>query len=290
MAQSQLRILISTDLTERSSRALARSFLLAEELEAKLRVVHVVDSDRTPQQKDHAIDWGKKTLAREVEEFTAATGVDATFEVVTGCPKTEITKRSTAADTDLVIMGLRDPLVHGEKPFAETTAGTILKSTHTAALLVKMDAIEPYRRACVGVDLSNGSREVVRHASRIAPRARLSLVHAYSLPFQGFLNRQTVAAEVACAEEQGLSTFVEDGMVALEQFAQEDGLVSYQIEKIAREGDPREVLREECESKNADLLAIGTHARTGISGAIWGSVAADILDSPPCDVLAIRPS
>ena len=47
------------------------------------------------------------------------------------------------------------------------------------------------------------------------------------------------------------------------------------------------MLRDVCAESGADLLIVATHGRTGLSRAIWGSVAADILDNPPCDVLAV---
>jgi nucleotide-binding universal stress UspA family protein len=37
--------------------------------------------------------------------------------------------------------------------------------------------------------------------------------------------------------------------------------------------------------QDADLLALGTHGRTGIVGALTGSVALTFLSNPPCDLL-----
>jgi len=37
-----------------------------------------------------------------------------------------------------------------------------------------------------------------------------------------------------------------------------------------------------------DLLAIGTHGRSGVARAMLGSVAASLLAAPPCDILVVR--
>jgi nucleotide-binding universal stress UspA family protein len=35
-------------------------------------------------------------------------------------------------------------------------------------------------------------------------------------------------------------------------------------------------------------MVIGTHGRTGVSRAVWGSVAEALLELAPCDVLVAR--
>ncbi len=290
MELAQTRILVATDLTERSKRALGRGFLLAKELEASLFVAHVVDEKLPATAKAEAIDQATKTLSREVEEAIAATGVEATFEVLVGRPDTEIPKLTGSSDIDLAILGVDDSFARQNRTFAETTAGRILLSSQTATLLVKVDPHQAYRQTVVGVDFSVYSRAAIRQALQVAPSANLHLVHAYQLPFQGFLARADIGGEVAYAERLEFNAFIQEEMDALEKRAERLGALSGYIRKTVEEGDPRVVLRAACARVNAELLVIGTHARTGVSEAIWGSVATDILQNPPCDLLIVRPS
>ncbi|MGO9953160.1 MAG: universal stress protein [Dissulfurispiraceae bacterium] len=56
------------------------------------------------------------------------------------------------------------------------------------------------------------------------------------------------------------------------------------------EGEPHEVLVDMAKTKNADLIALGTHGRKGIKKIFMGSVTSRVLQSAPCDVLAVRKS
>lgn len=54
-------------------------------------------------------------------------------------------------------------------------------------------------------------------------------------------------------------------------------------------GDVWENLKEVIESRNVDLIVLGTHGRSGIAKALMGSVAEEILRQVPCPVLTVGP-
>lgn len=105
------------------------------------------------------------------------------------------------------------------------------------------------------------------------------------MPFSGLFGKGSFAQEVADAERRRLETFLKDEIEALGARADAAGVAGSSLSKTIREGEPAAVLRAECSRLSADLMAIGTHGRTAISRAIWGRVATDLLDDPPCDVL-----
>jgi nucleotide-binding universal stress UspA family protein len=41
--------------------------------------------------------------------------------------------------------------------------------------------------------------------------------------------------------------------------------------------------------RRSDLIAVGTHGRTGVAHALLGSVAEWVVRCAPCDVLVARP-
>ncbi len=59
--------------------------------------------------------------------------------------------------------------------------------------------------------------------------------------------------------------------------------------KIVRAGDARSNVLNEAIRSHADVIAIGTHGRSGLSRALIGSVAEDVIANAPCDVLVARP-
>ena len=60
------------------------------------------------------------------------------------------------------------------------------------------------------------------------------------------------------------------------------------LHKVLAHGEVHQVLSREVERLKPDLLAMGTHGRTGIAHAFLGSIAEDLLGRPPCDALAVK--
>lgn len=55
-----------------------------------------------------------------------------------------------------------------------------------------------------------------------------------------------------------------------------------------RTGRPSKEIAEVAKQIDADLVVVGTHGRTGLSRALLGSVAEEVVRHAPCDVLTIR--
>ncbi|HMK50028.1 MAG TPA: universal stress protein, partial [Thermodesulfovibrionales bacterium] len=60
------------------------------------------------------------------------------------------------------------------------------------------------------------------------------------------------------------------------------------LESMVCEGEPHDVLINVATSRNADLIAIGTHGRKGLKKLFLGSVTGRVLVSSPCDVLVVK--
>jgi nucleotide-binding universal stress UspA family protein len=284
-----MRILVACDLTSRSDRAIARGFQLAKDLGGSLDIVHVVDDALTDSYRTHAVDWAKKALTEQIAEFSQKTGVSAQAHVRVGNPRTDVAAAADEAGAELIIIGVHGDRPVGSKAFSETSAGKLLKSTLHAVLLVRDEVEETYRNVVVGVDFSMFTRAALHQALTFAPSARFHLVHAYHLPFAGLARGDNFNNQVAYEERLKLDAFLAEEMERVGERARQIGLMPGEMETLMREGDARHVLREVCGSVDADLMVIGTHSRSGLSRAIWGSVAADVLNSPPCDVLVIKP-
>ena len=56
-----------------------------------------------------------------------------------------------------------------------------------------------------------------------------------------------------------------------------------------RVGVPSDELTQVASDKNADLVVVGTHGRTGLSRILLGSVAEATVRKAACPVLVIRP-
>ncbi len=66
---------------------------------------------------------------------------------------------------------------------------------------------------------------------------------------------------------------------------QEAGLVG---ESVIIEGTPFQTIIETAESRDVDMIVMGTHGRTGLTHALMGSVAEKVVRMAPCPVLVTR--
>jgi nucleotide-binding universal stress UspA family protein len=60
------------------------------------------------------------------------------------------------------------------------------------------------------------------------------------------------------------------------------------MQAVLRCGDAVDTVVGVARAVNADLIVIGTHARTGLSRAVLGSVAESVVRHAPCAVLAVH--
>jgi len=72
----------------------------------------------------------------------------------------------------------------------------------------------------------------------------------------------------------------------LEQLPPRDPQVS--MECLLVQGDPAEEILRAAEKTEADLIAIGTHGRTGLGRVLMGSVAEQVVRKATCPVLTVK--
>jgi nucleotide-binding universal stress UspA family protein len=62
-----------------------------------------------------------------------------------------------------------------------------------------------------------------------------------------------------------------------------------EVEPVIVEGEPATEIAKAVRDYDIDLVTVVTHGRRGLSRALWGSTAEEIIAEAPCPVLTIRP-
>ncbi len=280
------RLLVATDLSARSDRALERAFSLARDLGADLTILYVVDEDLPAAMAEELETAAKRSLQQCVDSLAAAAqpAPDASIKVVSGRPYSDIIEISEAERADMIVLGM-----HRENAFKDMFRGTtverVLRAGHLPVLLVKDRAGSPYRRILVGVDFSVCSKKAIEFAVAFAPDAEFHLVHAYDIPFKGFGFSHGTRRAASKSHETQFRAMVDE---ELAKFVSSLDAQPPNIRPVMEEGIATDVLHRQIAHLKPDLLVIGTHGRTGITHAILGSVAEELLRDPPCDVLAVK--
>jgi nucleotide-binding universal stress UspA family protein len=142
-------------------------------------------------------------------------------------------------------------------------------------------------------DLTVFSEEAVRHAVALARQldAPLVLLHVVE---PAYYARAMFAPFTAADQEflTGIARREQEAAMRLmnEQVAKLNppGHDAAKVETMVRRGVPSDVVAEVCKEVGADLLVVGTHARTGVRHAILGSIAERLVRTAPCQVLVVR--
>ncbi len=277
-------LLMATDLSARSDRALERALRVAGEHDASLTIVHVIDADLPASLADAQGQAAARAIRDQIDAMAESGRPQVSVEVAFGRAHAVILEMSETIEADLIVLG-----VHREDAFKDmfrgTTAERVIRAGNVPVLLVKERCDDPYRRILVGVDFSVYSRRAVEFAVRFAPAGRFHLVHAFDVPFKGFLYGADTRREVSKQHEAQFQQMVEAEMATFLSTLEEK---APKLDRIMKEGTVHEVIHREVEGLKPDLLVVGTHGRTGVAHALLGSIAEDLLRDPPCDVLAVN--
>lgn len=284
-------IFVATDFSSGAVRAIARTGRLPLADGGRVTVAHVL-SDRIPKNaRGEAENLARRHLeqaSKSLRKAAAALGrrdVTVCSDVCEGQPYVEIIRHARSVAADLIVIGR-----HGPRPvrdlFIGSTAERVIRAGDLPVLVVSRKASCSYRRPLVAVDLEDTCRAVVTVALRAlgSDVTKGTMVHAYHVPFEGFITPGASPGDMTDLRKEYQQMAV-SGLAKLE--ASLSGL-GVQWQMVAVHGDPRTALLAEAVRRRADLVAVGTHGRSGIAHALIGSVAEWVIRTAVCDVLVAR--
>ncbi|HWP45493.1 MAG TPA: universal stress protein, partial [Blastocatellia bacterium] len=190
-------ILLATDLSCRCDRALDRATMLAAEWKARLVVLHVLEH---PVPGTDAPSWRRppdplQAARRQVlGDIRGAEGVEVDVLVERGEPAEVILNVIERHGCDLVLTGVARYETLG-RALLGTTVETLTRKANVPVLVVKARPRGPYRKVVVATDFSEGSRYALETALALLPEAELSIFHAYTVPYEQFVDNRMSARE-----------------------------------------------------------------------------------------------
>ncbi|KUO57219.1 MAG: hypothetical protein APF80_04350 [Alphaproteobacteria bacterium BRH_c36] len=273
---------MASDLSARSDRALQRAVSLAHDFHAELTVVNVADDSLPQPIVERHVEEARDILREQIASLPLASQTGIETLVAKGHDYREIIALAEDKGAELIVLGIHR---HDTRAaFRGTAVERVIRFGVIPVLVVKDAVIRPYRRALVATDLSIHSRAAMRLAARLVLRGELHLVHAVDLPFKTFLDRPGQQRYIRSAQTK-FSELVEQDLA---QLRAELGEAMPRPVVGVLEGDTREIVRQEIGRLQPDILAVGTHGRTGLEHMVLGSVAEDLLADAPLDVLAVK--
>ena len=260
-------IVVATDFSARSDRAVDRAILLAEQLSRPLKVIHATELSENSQAD-------RKRLERQLRELVR----DADCEVDLLCPSGTVPEAIIGAvresGASLLVMGVARYNSVGDY-FLGTAVDHVLRYSEIPTLVVKRRASGPYRRVLVGTDFSEASRQVLDQAQALLPEADFHAVHAYHVPFDGWQKAEYIRDELREHVDSEMAKFTRD---------------HDHLEGETVEGETGRVIARALERHDCQLIAIGSHGHSGFRQALLGSTTSDLLRELDADVLVFPPA
>lgn len=272
------KLLCATDLLPKSELAIDRAALLAEELGAKLSLLHVV-SPFAPQlvlerTLETAIERMESRARRPLWRGRSLPRAD----VLVGNPRRVIVSAAAHEEPDLLLIGPHGK--HGDSA-RDTIAEKVVSARKCPVLVVQQKAQTRYRKVLLALDLTAESGAALRAAERLgltnAVEARV--VHAYAAARNDLLQ----SASAAIASHGEVSRLA--ASAAMHEFLARESAKPDRYEIFVTEGRPAPTIVRAVEAYQPDLLVMGTRGHGRIGRAILGSVANQLLKAARCDVL-----
>ena len=266
-------VLVATDFSPGAARAVARAARLPMCRGATLTVLHVQPPACAPEDRAQA-EQALRRAAAVVAEAARAAHVDVFTRLVEGLPFVENIRGALHGRNELVVLGR-----HGTRAFRElllgSTAERVIRKGDTSILVVASRPVAAYERPLVAVDCSDTSRLALELAWRLTDGSvvALDVVHAYEPILEAALENPLETkrrAEAAVEAFLASSPASPPATVAL------------------RDGDARHLILDVAAQTGADLLALGTHGRSGLGHVLLGSVAEGVIRGASCDVVVAR--
>lgn len=275
------RILLATDLSCRCDRAQDRAVWLAERWGAKLHLLHVLEHGREEERPSWRRGCSAPELLAERQMRAAIQDRAVAAEVVLrrGSAADVILQAAAELDSDLIVTGIaRDETL--TRAVLGTTVDRLVHRAPMPVLVVKNRAGRAYDHIVVASDFSPSSAHAFRQALRLFPDARMTLLHAYRVPFEGFISKDANRGEILGDAERQCAAFLAGMPVAEERRDRLECLIEY--------GSPDELIGAYVWDKEVDLAVVGTHGSSGVFDILIGSTAERLLETLPCDVLVVR--
>jgi universal stress protein E len=262
---------------------------LARRLGADLHVVHSYEVPHAVEaaylrlgMREPAVHrmFSDRLTARLEAEVRRLGGVDGVkIHAISEEPGRAICNVAQAAEAELIVLGAtRLGLL--QKHILGSTADRVTRGARVPVLVLRPPFKASFHRVLITTDLSASSAQVVRMAISLVnqlssgetPELRCVLAAFYDAALPQAISRERLAEAAQRELESFLSGCCPDGPV---------------IEPVVRVGDPAREVVADAAASNADLVVLGTHARTGVSRYFLGSVAGSVLRAIETSALVI---
>jgi len=291
-------VLCPVDRSDISRRALTVGAAVARWHDARLRVLEVVAVPLPPLAVAPVAVQGlsmevRRNLLDELDRFAdpaRAFGVPVHISVEEGDVVATIVDESKTVPAEMIVIG-----THGRSGFEHLALGSVaekvLRKAKCPVLTVPPGAPAdpsarvPFTRIVCAVDFSHASLKGLEYAFSLAQEtdAQLSVVHVIDWPDDTSLPG-TLAKAVASTRRE----WENEKRQQLRLLVPESAGTWCRPEPVLVVGRPATEILTLAKAREADLIIMGVHGRSGLDLAVFGSTTHRVVREAPCPVMTVR--
>ncbi len=275
------RILLPTDFRRPARRAFDYGLALARLLGVRLEILHVIrvpsDTKGPPPDSRYLNSLRTSALLElgRLARIAKEAGVHAEPLMDFGVPEDRILHRMGQDQVQLLVMGTEGRIGWDRLRLGSTAQAVVRQATcpvlavhgGLAGDVVRHAARVRFERMLVATDFSPCAEEAQRAVALLArlARAKVRVVHVQSAAGGKPHGQRRLDRVIRALRVNGL-----------------------EAEGAWRSGDPIDTILEEAGRWEADVIAVGTQGRRGLSRLVLGSVAEGIVRRAGCPVLVVK--
>jgi nucleotide-binding universal stress UspA family protein len=285
------RIIVGHSLFPDGDVALRSAAVLAERAKAALYILHVVE----PYPLYQKMRVPSLPAAAMLEEVTLKMRAQLTdlagspslshlrveTDARVGKPFLELLRTARRWGANLVVVGVSS---RGEGRFLGSTGERVLRKATVPVLLVKREVTVGPKTVLIPIDFSPCSRKAAEEGVAVVRGFGGKVIFLHVMDFR-YIYPAAYGAEPIFIPPLTPAELEPDW----QEFLHGLPLNGVNWEKQTREGRAAPTIADAALETGADLVAIGTHGRTGLAHVLLGSVAEAVLRLTPCSVLTVRP-
>jgi nucleotide-binding universal stress UspA family protein len=286
-------VLVPTDFSAESLKALPYAAGLVEKFGAKLHVVHVSEVDFAvpgPAQPGKNFQLSDTEVKEQLEAMTGGP-VAATVHGRTGRAFDQICRFAREIEADIVVMS-----THGrtglKRLFLGSNAERVVQHSSSPVMVVRQGERESVaegqplqiRTILVPTDFSGSSRDALDYAVEFGRRfgARLVLFHSFVVP--EFVTTDPYGSHNMHPTPEQARSAADDQM---REFVKGIDFGGVDLETQITMGRAADEICDYAEEHQIDLIITSTHGRTGLMHVLIGSVAEHVVRHAHSPVLVL---
>ena len=268
------RILLATDGSDFAAGAERVALAMAEAFGAQLQIASVVITNPVAEAEGAAIIRAGEEEVRALQErlrnAAAERGIVAEAIVRRGLDAyAEIVAAAEQNNSDVIVIGRRDRRGLLARLIGDATA-RVIGAAKCSVLVVPESGDFWHRRILLATDGSRFSDAAAVAAAKLAVLGKLPV---------------TVLSTVRESFTEERAALAEDAVSRVHAHLVERGL---EVDRVVLRGDPDRLINETAEAREADLIVMGTHGRTGWGRVTVGSVTESVIAASGHPVLAVK--